>query len=195
MAESTESKGPTILFFGTWYALSYYAPLENYAFLSTCFLMTIGWLALRLAGRASFRLGPKGWLLLFQVALWFGVFLWFAPVTEVTKIVLVWGVGVPLIFMGAGYRLLRTRFPRFEKELEHAPLIAAGTLLLGLPLLARISGSGFLFGLLAAFGLCTMGAIPAYYGWRLAEPLARGERDARFGTEDDYRKAGMFDER
>jgi hypothetical protein len=38
-------------------------------------------------------------------------------------------------------------------------------------------------------------ALPLYYGWHLAEPLPSKNRDARFGSGDTYREAGMSDER
>lgn len=190
-----EGVGRFVLFVITWYALSNYAPLENWAFLSTSFLWLVGWLAIKLAGRASFRLGAKAWGLMVQVALWFLLFLWLAPVTETTKIVLVWGVGIPLIIAGAALRVLHAKFSQFQHPIERAPLIAACAIMLGTPLLCRINGFGFWYGLLAAAGLCIMGAVPAYYGWCLGQPLARGARDARFGGEEDYRDAGMFDER
>jgi hypothetical protein len=56
-------------------------------------------------------------------------------------------------------------------------------------------GAEFWITLAWEFGSCGAAAVPVYYGWRLAQPLPRGERDARFGSEDDYRAWGMFSER
>jgi hypothetical protein len=42
--------------------------------------------------------------------------------------------------------------------------------------------------------VCALSAIPLYYGWRAGEPCPCGERDARFGSEEDYRKAGVSDD-
>ena len=92
MQTNHESKGPAILFLGAWWALSQYAPLADYAFITAIGLMAILWLAVKFAGRAVFRVGRDGWFLIAQVAAWFGLFLWFVPAGAVTKS-LVWGIG------------------------------------------------------------------------------------------------------
>ncbi len=47
------------------------------------------------------RLGMKGWLILLQLAVWYGLFLQFAPLHPRAAILLLWGVATPLAFSAA----------------------------------------------------------------------------------------------
>jgi hypothetical protein len=49
MQTNHESKGPAVLFLGAWWALSQYAPLADYAFITAVVLMVILWLAVKFA--------------------------------------------------------------------------------------------------------------------------------------------------
>ncbi len=194
METNHESKGPAILFLGAWWVLSDYSPLSDHAFFVSIFLMGILWLAIKFAGQAVFRLGRDGWFLIAQVVVWFGLFLWFAPADAVTKIVLVWGIGIPLIFVGAGARRLGHSYPTMLAILETGLRYGLPALCIVVALIASAQGHGFVPGLFGALVVCALSAIPLYYGWQFAEPRPRGERDARFGTEEDYRKAGVSDD-
>ena len=172
----------------------FHYPLADYAFITALGLVAILWLAVKFAGRAVFRLGRDGWFLIAQVAAWFGLFLWFAPVGTVAKIVLVWGIGVPLIFVGAGARAFGNAYPKMLTALESGLHYGLPALCIVAALVSSAQGFGFLSGLFGALVVCALSAIPLYYGWHLAEPRPRGERDAHFGSEEDYRKAGVSDD-
>jgi hypothetical protein len=194
METNHESKGPAVLFLGAWWILSDYAPLAEHAFITAIALMVILWLAVKFAGRVVFRLGRDGWFLIAQVAVWFGLFLWFVPAGAITKILLLWGLGIPLIFVGAGARALGHASPKILTVLESGLRYGLPVLCIVTALVASAQGYGFLPGLFGALVVCALSAIPLYYGWRAGEPCPCGERDARFGSEEDYRKAGVSDD-
>jgi hypothetical protein len=194
MQTNQENMGPGVLFLGAWWTLSEYPPLSDYAFITAVALMVILWLAVKFAGRAVFRLGRDGWFLIAQVAAWFGLFLWFVPAGVVSKILLVWCMGIPLIFIGAGARALGNAYPKVSTGLETGLRYGLPALCIVIALVSSAQGSGFLTGLFGALIVCALSTIPLYYGWQFAEPRPRGERDARFGTEDDYRTAGVSDD-
>jgi hypothetical protein len=195
MTTQNESKGPAILFLGTWWALSNDTPFSDYAFVTALLLMGVGWLAIRVLGNATCRLGGRGWLLILQLAVWFGLFLWFIPADPGLKILTLWGGAIPLLLLGVAWRHLYERFPRLHKHLDLVPYVIACAAFGLLPLICWLRGPGFWAGVAGAFMLCTLASIPLHYGWRLGAPLPRGGRDARFGSEEAYRAAGMSDER
>lgn len=195
MSTHGESKGPTILFLVIWYVAAHQPSLEDYAFVYALLLMLIGWLAIRMAGNAISRLGSRAWLLLLQVAVWFGLFLWFIPAGGDIKVLILWGVGLPLLFAGGLAHLAYARFPKYQNRLDALPRIACVAILATAPLVSWYSGHGFWTGFWVAALHIIFASIPLYYGWQLGERLSRGDRDARFGTDEDYRAAGMSDER
>jgi hypothetical protein len=192
-----ESKGPVILFFGTLLVLAYSENqmLSEHAGEITLGLMLIGWLAIKMLGHATARLGKKAWLLILQLAVWYALFLWLVPADPNNKILILWGVGTLLGFAGAGARLIHERFPRVRAVMEGTSPRALALACITGALGSGLHGSGFWLGLFATLIACLLAAIPFYYGWHLAEPLPRGQHDARFGTGESYRKAGMSDER
>jgi hypothetical protein len=195
MSAQSESKGPTILFLIIWYVVAHQPSLEDYAFAYALLLMLIGWLAIRMGTRAIYRLGRRAGFLMLQVAVWFGLFLLFIPAAGDVKVLTVWGVGLPLLFAGGLAHLAYARFPKYQNRLDAVPRIACVAILATAPLVSWYIGHGFWTGFWVAALHIIFAAIPLYYGWQLGEPLPRGDRDARFGTDEDYRAAGMSDER
>jgi hypothetical protein len=195
MSGQTESKGPVILFCIVWWALAHEPDYEDHSFVYAVLLMLIGWLAIRMAGHAYSRLGKRAALLMLQVAGWFFLFVTFAPGRPGLKLLAVWAYGLPLLFAGGAARLVYERCPILRKEFDKVPggLCAIG-LIFG-PFAHWETSGGYWGGLWQTAVEIIFASIPLYYGWRFGEPVPRGERDARFGSQDDYRAAGMSDER
>jgi hypothetical protein len=194
MSDNNESKGPVILFFGTWWMLLQQSPLGDYAFSIDLLLMVIGWLGLRYADRARYRLGKQAWWLFAQLAMWCGLFIWFAPGGTIGKVLILWGIGIPLIFAGSGARVVYERFAQFKHWFETAPRYVLPAICLISALTSWTKGPGFFAGLFGALIICALAAVALYYGWQFAESRRRRERDAHFGSEDEFRKAGMADD-
>jgi hypothetical protein len=195
MSAASESKGPVILFLITWYAVAKHTWFESYSFIVALLLMLIGWLGIKAAGNAIARLRWKAWLLLLQVAAWFVLFLFFAPPAPNIKVLILWGVGIPLLFTGGLARRVYERFPQFREEFDAAPIWVSLVFIIAGSVASWFQGYGFWMGFWGALAFTALASVPLYYGWRLAEPLARGKRDARLGSQEGYRAAGKSDER
>ena len=195
MNRSSESALPGLAFIATIWALAEYTPFDIWSYPIAIAMFVMALAAYRSLGRAHLRLGAAGWSLTGQVAAWFLLFVLFFPAPLPLKILIVWGIGVPLVYMGAAARYLWERFPACRGMSEKAlmPAVCASAIV------ATFLGWMRDFGLAASFfGALAIGAmamIPLYYGWEYAKPLQSDERDARFGTEDGFRRAGMSDER
>jgi hypothetical protein len=189
-----ETIWPAVIFLTTWYALTNYSALEVWAYPGALVLWLVGVLAHRMASRAVFRLGERAWWLLVQLALWYGLFLFLAPIEGFGNALILWGIATPLVLASAVVRRLRERFPHaLDPAVERRWLL----FLLGACLLAAALWRplGFWHGSAVAAISAVLALIPLYYGWELAGDPPRGDRDARFGTEDSFRAAGMSDER
>jgi hypothetical protein len=195
MSGQNESKGPIILFCIVWWVLAHEPEYEDHSFLYALLLMLIGWLAIRMAGHAYSRLGKRAVLLMLQVAGWFFLFLSFVPGRVGLKLLAIWGYGIPLLFVGGAARLLYERFPKHREKLDAVPQALCGILLVFGPFMRWEASGGYWAALWQTIVEIIFASIPLYYGWQLGEPVPRGERDARFGSQDDYRAAGMSDER
>jgi hypothetical protein len=186
---------PIVFWFAVlWWMIDQHTPFGDYAFVLALALMFVPWLAVKFFGHALARQGHGAWLLILQVGVWFGLFLYFAPLAVPKKILLVMGVGFPLLFAGALARGLYERFPRLQ-----ARLVTVGErALLPLVLLAALvmwgRGLALLDALFGALLLSVLAALPLHYGWRLGEAPPSGDRDARFGSDETFRKQGMSDE-
>lgn len=195
MNESRENPAPVFVFFGVLWLLSNEPLVGDYGMPIAVLMMIIGALAIRFAGRALFRDGARAGFLLAQVALWFALFLWAFPATALHKIFVLWGIGIPLLLLGAGARLLHRKLPQYRDVITRISEYAAPALSLFGALYTWFTGGSFWRGLVATLIVQALGAIPLYYGWRLASPAVVSDRDARFGSEEAYREAGMSDER
>jgi hypothetical protein len=174
MAIPMTAKGTVILFLITWWALANHTPFEDYAFGLAIVLMAIAWLAISMAGQAVARLGSNAQFLIVQIAIWFGLYLWFIPAQPLSKILVLWGVGIPLVMVGGISRLVHERFWRLRSRLDRVPQAAVLLLFTAAPLVSWAKGPGFWPGLGVAFLLTTLPAIPLYYGWQLAAGLSDG---------------------
>ena len=192
--QSNESKGPTILFLATIWALSELPVIGAYDILIAIALMITGALTVRMVSRAIYRLGGKAWWLLLQLVICCAAFLYLAPPGAMWKLFILWSCGVPLLFAGAIARALYERVPRLHWHAKFAPPILVCMVLVAVPLITWNEGVGFGPGILVGLLICGLSGIPLYYGWRLAEPLPRAH-DAGFGSADSFRAAGMSDER
>lgn len=190
----SESPGPALFWLVTWYMLAQYMD-AGIAFLVSILYWLIAQFAFRMCGRVVFRHGAHGWFLLAQIVGWFALFLVFVPLAEDAKFLLLWGVGIPLIFVGGIARTLCDRHPQFRAVFQCCAQPQALALLLGPPTCNWLEGGRFWLTLAATIASAALSAIPLYYGWMLAEQPDRGDRDAQFGSGDHYREAGMFDER
>lgn len=195
MSQSNESKGPSILFLLTIWALSQLPVIGAYDILIGIALMITGSLTVAMVSRAIYRLGGKAWWLLVQLVLCCAAFLYFAPLGVWWKLFVLWSCGVPLLFAGAIARVIYERVPRFHPRAKLVPPILAGITLIAAPLVTWNEGGGFWNGVLAGLLICGLSGIPLYYGWRLGEPSAPRGPDAGFGSAEFYRAAGMSDER
>ena len=194
--QSNESILPAVLLFGTWYALATYTSIPvGPAFVCSVAILCAGWLALRMGSASVYRLGPKAWKLMLQLASWCALFLWAAPLQPVQKGLLLWGIALPLAVIGGAWRQLFERVPRLQGWMVWLPRSVLSASFVHLLLFHWSRDAGVLYAVGAAAITCGLAAVPLYYGWLLGEPLLRGERDARFGTGDTYRAAGMSDER
>jgi hypothetical protein len=155
-----------------------------------------GWLGLRLAGHAVARLGAHAWSLLVQLAGWFGLYVWLAPGETGRHIIIVWGIGLPLVIVGALTRRLYDLFPpRGQRFLATLLEDLCRVMPVLVPLVVWWEGEGLLFGFILVAVYLVLPAIPLAYGWRLGAAPAYDERNARFADPDDFHQAGMSDER
>ncbi len=195
MSRQSESVLPGIIFIATIWAVVTYTQFQLSAYFIAIALWFIGMGAVRFVSRSHFRLGYKAWLLTLQVAVWFTLFLSFFPDDLPPKILILWGIAVPLVFVGAGVRWLHERFGEWWAKLEAAAAPAGFACVAVVTAICWIAGIGFWAALFKTLATGAMATIPLYYGWQFGQPLPRGERDARFGSEDAFRDAGMSDER
>lgn len=194
MSQSNESKGPSILFLATIWALSELPVIGPYDILIAIALMITGALAVRMVSQSIYRLGGKAWWLLIQLAICCAVFLYLAPPGLWWKLFILWSCGVPLLLAGAIGRAIYERVPRLHLHAKLVPPILVGVTLVVAPVVTWNAGGGFLNGVLAGLLICGLSGILLYYGWRFAAPLPRAH-DAGFGSAESYRAAGMSDER
>jgi hypothetical protein len=108
---------------------------------------------------------------------------------------MVWGVGLPLLLIGGAWRALRRRLPAWESAFNQAPIAAAMAGLVVVAFAARMSGMNLWAALSFGAAVCGLSGFVLWCGWQLAEGRGPGERDAHFGKTEDFRTAGMSDER
>lgn len=192
-----ETSGKLIWFLLITVAVATYVVADTgYALMVAGGLWFILSLATILASRAIHCLGVRAWWLLAQLVACFAVFIWLAPWPGMRSVLIVWGIGLPLAFLGAILRRVRESrtgvdVGKFDIVMYYCVLVAASVIahcLWQVPF-------GFWTGVGLAWCITALAMIPLYYGWRLAAREPRGERDAKFGTLDRFRDAGISDER
>jgi hypothetical protein len=195
MSPQNEGTGPLILFAVTWWILAHQPDYEDHAFIYALLLMFVGWLAIRLGGDAVSRLGSRAWVLMLQLGVWSCVFLWLVPGIWYLKTLALWGYAVPLVFAGGAARMAYEGARRSPASFSSFPrAICAIGLLLGLVAVWRRNGE-YWPGLWEGALELSFAAIALFYGWQLGQPVVRHDRDARFGSYEDYRSSGLSDER
>jgi hypothetical protein len=192
---SNETIWPALLFIGTWWSLSYYEWFEQYAYLWTLALWLVGWLAIRMLSSTVHQLGFRGWVLLLEVAAWYALALWLVPLEPLTKILLLWGVATPLLFVGNVWRRTFERFPPVQGLMHGTLNLSAAVGLAAVPVCAWRVGPDFFAQLAQAVGMGAAACLFLYYGWRLAAPPPGAQFDARLGSMHSFRQRGMSDER
>lgn len=188
------SQGILVLVVITWLFVRANVPPGAAALEIALLLLGIAWLGTRLASTAVYRLGWSGKWFLLQLAIWFGVFLYLVQAPPGTKVLLLWGIAIPLVILGGLWRAACARFERLHR-------IHSASARILLPLVFGYLSLGFWMANwplwrapLAAVTVGSLALIPLYYGWQLGAPRPRGVHDARFGSEDSYHRAGMSDE-
>jgi len=195
MNRHSEPIGAVLLFFGTWWALTYYPLFEDFAFLWTLALWSAGWVAIRMFSSTVHRLGFWGWVLLLEVAAWYVLAGWLAPLDGITKILLLWGVATPLLMIGNVWRRAYDRFPPVQGLMHGALIVFAAVALVAVHVLAWRLGPDFMMQMALAAAVSAAAAMLLYYGWRLGAPPPGGHYDARLGTMESFRRRGISHER
>jgi len=185
------------LFVVVWYELMVEFGLgADFAFLLSLGLLGGFSLALRLAGQASGLMGPFTSGMLIQALLWLALLWWFAPavfraVPLVFDLLIVLGLALAGARCRYLYEVWRQKDGQFVPADYSLPIVI-GVLgsLFGCMLALRYWGS--LWPLVA---YVLLPALPFGFGWRMG-PLASADRpDARFGNAENFRDAGLSDER
>jgi hypothetical protein len=188
--------GKALWFCITWAAVCNVTSLDaGPALIGAGLLYLVAWLAFKFIGRAMFHLGARAWLRVGLFVLGALLFVNVAPGRGVTNILIVWGFGIPLLLIGGVWRALGRKMPAWRNLLDQTPAYAAITGLIVLPLSARLYGLNLWAALAFGAAACGLSGFALWCGWQLAEARGPGERDARFGDADDFRTAGMSDER
>jgi hypothetical protein len=194
MNQRADARGGTILFFGTWVLLWNYTSLAEWALGAALALMAVGWLGLRIMGRAVSMQGAKGWWVV-AMAVGVALFLWLMPVFWVKKLFVLWAFVLPILIVGAACGWMRARFGWLRWTMRGAPLVVVPlSVFVGIRTSHQLGHPmvwdewTFLWTVLAASVAFAAGLV-------LGEGERRETHDARFGTEDQFRHAGMSDER
>lgn len=184
-----------VIVVGAWWALAEYPLFADNAFVLAIILWFVGKGVLRMFSSSMSRLGARGWWLILQLIAWCALYWWWDTKDAVAKILLLWGVGTPLLFLGALWRLGHDRFPILQRGFVVLPRMLLLMLHAGWTVWYWFGGAGLIDVLVGAAVSSLEVAVPLYYGWRLAEPLPRKVHDARFGSREGFRTAGLSDER
>jgi hypothetical protein len=195
MQARQESVLPGLLFLGAWWGFAEYTSFGGYSFFAALALWPVGWMSVSLAGRAIHRLGGMGWSLLLQLLTLGAVFVACVPASNIIPSLLAIGIiGLPLVLAGAAWRGIYDRLPKHAALLGRITDVSFyGSIGLG-PAVYALQGPAKLDAI-PFFLMIAMASVPLFYGWMLGQQPRGGERDARFGTEEAYRTAGMSDER
>lgn len=186
-----------VLFFAAWYEVMAEMHLDgDTAFIVTAFAMFVGWLALRMRGELAAMLGPLTTGLLLRAGLWLLLLWWLSPS---------WLGGQPIVFQVIGFGMLVFAGGRARREFEARRTLLTKAELrkhsewvlfvaLGLPALAAMAwhafGSAFVL-----LGYALLPGIPLQFGWQAAITARKTHTDARMGTDDSFREAGVSEER
>ncbi|MHB8267433.1 hypothetical protein [Bradyrhizobium sp.] len=182
---------------GIWYELSMALGINGGAALYIALLVVfIGWLATSLPGQVFRMLGPRTQSLVVHGLIWLFIFWWMTPPAIFELPLALHGfVLYALALAGARARRVYERErSRLREKLyaEHSGLIVAG--LFGgllLVMMALRTWHSVLPLLLCAL----LPGIPFHYGWRMGAPDSPERADAKLGDAEDFRNAGLSEER
>jgi hypothetical protein len=195
MNARNESRGGTILFLGTWFVLGDNTELGGYSFLAAIALMGIGWLALRVMGRAVSLQGARGWWLIAAMVALAALFLWLMPAVPMKKVFVLWAFVLPLIVTGATCAWLGGRFVRLKGAMMRAPFVLLPLGIAAGMLASDYVGYPMVWNEWTFVGTALLASVALAFGVALGATEPRENHDARFGTEDQFQQAGMSDER
>jgi len=179
-----------------WYELMAEFHMESgTAFWAAMALVCFGWFAFRMSGPFIGSLGPKTLALLLQSVLWFVLLWWLAPPLWALPLPLDLFVLVVLAVMGARSRV---RFELARDGLlarlrrDYSGHIVGAVLLALSPCWISIRLWGSLWPLI---GYALLPGLPFLFGWRMVTAPPHDKPDARVGDADDFRDAGLSEER
>jgi hypothetical protein len=178
----------------SWWWLDAKTAFSSYSFPMAIAMLAIGWLALRLFGAARYRLGAAAWHNLANTIVVFGLLIVIAPFGLSTNIAAAWVIGLPLLFIGAGARLVYDAALDWQAALRRATGVLAAAGLPAFTAFAWWHGINPFSAMLVYMITLAVAAIPTWLGWQFAEPPESPQHDARFGTNDSARNGGYSDE-
>lgn len=195
MHRTNESILPSLLFLWAWWKLGDYPGLGADPFLWAVCLWFVGLIAVRMLSSAVHQRGFWGWVLILELATWYGVALWYGPLEPATRVLLLWGVATPLLFAGNVWRRAYERFPLLQGVMRFVVMLGVAGGLAAVPVFAWRSGPDLLPQLGWTVAEAAAVAVLLYYGWRLAAPSPSGQYDARIGSFETFKRRGVSGER
>ena len=153
-------------------------------------LWLIAWLTIRVVGDAITRLETKAWQVVAQLGGLFGVWLWLGPPALGVRILVVWGIGLPLVLIGTGARYLHDCVTARHTPVGTYLLKISGAFFVAIPAVVWWDGSDIFEGVIVAAAF-SVGLVPFFFGWQLGERARPDDRDARFADQDDFRRSGV----
>jgi hypothetical protein len=182
---------------GIWYQLSTAIGIDGGAALYIALLVVfVGWLATSLPGQVFRMLGPRTQSLVVHGVVWLVVFWWFTPSAIFDLPLVLHGFMLyALARAGARARVVYERERlRLRDKLyaEHSGLVVAG-LFGGLLLVMMALRTWHSVWPLIVCAL--LPGIPISFGWRMGAPESPERAEAKVGDTEDFRDAGLSDER
>ncbi len=184
------------LFLCLWYEIAAELHLDgDRAFVVSLFVVAVGWVALRMSGPLLGMLGPNTHRLMLGTLLWLALFWWFAPGFLKAQPIVFMLVGAAGIAYGGGRcrHWCEANGARLKAEArKRSDLVVAGTF--------GALGAAFVFQTYAGsiwplIGYALLLGLPFGFGWQLASAAAARRHDAKMGTEEAFRDAGLSEER
>ena len=184
------------LFVCVWYEVGRQLGLDgDTAFVITAVALVGGWLAMRMAGQLAGMLGPLTAALLVRLPVWLVLIWCVAPPLLATQpmIFKVIVFGLIALLAARGRHVFEQHRNDFTKEWlrAHSELVVLTVLLVlaGAGVGMRFAGS-----LWPLVGYALLPGIPFGFGWRAANPKLRNRSDAKMGSADSFRAAGVSEE-
>jgi hypothetical protein len=182
---------------GIWYQISLAIGMNGGAALYVGLLIIfVGWVATSLPGQVFRMLGPRTQSLVVHGLIWLFVFWWMTPPAIFDLPLLLHGfVLYALAMAGArGRRVYERERSRLREKLyaEYSGLVVAG--LFGGLLLLMVALRTW-HSVLPLLLIALLPGIPFHFGWRMGTPESPERADAKLGEAEDFRDAGLSEER